>query len=314
MKSGKHVVLILVAITLGALATYLSNRLIQQEVTTRIGNKTEKKVDVIVAAIDLEAGALLDSSVLAIRQIPEPYVTSDSVLPDAVAQIESGRLERAVKSGEQLQFSDLKRAADQAFSRSLKTGSRALTFSVDEVNSLSGLLSPDDRIDMLLVYRKGEHDLSMPLLQNIRVLATGRELHSMATASPSANPDQQYSNITLELSPLEARKLTLAQAAGARITALLRNPMDQVPITSRSASFNDLVVNGTMPSLHPVTRGSYGIAMYVGGVGSDLKPSMTRVANGQSSASAALQQLTSLLHSGQGILQKPESPLIPNKN
>lgn len=314
MNPGKHIFLIVIALMLGAMATFISNRLIQQEVKARIGSKLEKKSAVVVAAADMEAGAVLDISMLAIREIPEPYVTSDSVTPDAVGQIESGHLRRPIKSGEQLQFSNVRRQGEQAFSSSLKAGSRALSFSVDEVNSISGFITPEDRIDMLLVYRKGEQDLSMPLLQNIRVLATGKEAAPRTDNSSPHDLDRTYSNITLELSPQEARKLTLAQAAGARITAVLRNPKDQAPITSHSASFTDLVVNDKMPSLRRVSRGSYGISMYVGGMGGDLKPSMTQVAMGQSSASAALQQLTHLLRDGRKPLQQPDTPPISNKN
>ena len=301
MKSGKHILLILVALALGGMATYMSYRLIQNEVNARIGNSEEKKVGVVVAATDLDAGVTLDTGMLAIREIPEAYITSDSVMPGAVGQIDSGRLLRPVKSGEQLQLSGVSRLADQAFSSSLQAGSRALTFSVDDVNSMSGLLAPEDHIDLLLVYRRGEQDFSIPLLQNIRVLATGRNQGRLTTEATPSSTDQQYSNITLELTPQEARKLTLAQATGARITAVLRHPKDQALITHRSATFNDLVVNDRMPAGRSAARSSYGIPIYVGGMGGNLKPSVTQVGQTRSTASAALEQLGALMQRSRSL-------------
>lgn len=292
MKSGKHLILILVALALGGGATWLSYNLIQTEVAERTGHKEEKKVGVVVATSDLATGAILDASMLAVREIPEAYITSDSLLPDNVGQIEGGRLLRALKGGEQLLLSSVSRVADQAFSSTLKPGSRALTFAVDEINSISGMLTPEDRIDLLIVYSKGEQQLSMPLLQNVRVLATGQTMKGSDNEEAST---EAYTNITLELTPLDARKLTLAQSAGARLTSILRSPKDEAPLTTRPASFNELVVNGGQVPARSARSSSYGIPVYVGGLG-EFKPTTTRVASPSPASAEAMKELTALLH------------------
>lgn len=305
MKSGKHLILILVALALGGGATWLSYNLIQTEVAERTGHKDEKKVGVVVATSDLATGAVLDASMLAVREIPEAYITSDSLLPDNVGQIEGGRLLRPIKGGEQLLLSSVSRVADQAFSSTLKPGSRALTFAVDDINSISGMLTPEDRIDLLMVYTRGEQQLSMPLLQNVRVLATGQTMKSSAN---EASAEATYSNITLELTPLEARKLTLAQASGTRLTSILRSPTDAAPMTNYAASFNELVINGGQGNARAARSSSYGIAVYVGGNG-DLKPTTTRVANPKPTAEEAMKELTALLQKEQQpMLAAPSTP------
>lgn len=299
MKSGKHLLLILVALALGGGATWLSYNLIQSEVAERTGHKDEKKVGVVVATSDLALGTVIDTSMLAVREIPEAYITSDSLLPDGVAQVEGGRLLRPLKGGEQLLLSAVSRVADQAFSSTLKPGSRALTFAVDEINSISGMLTPEDRIDLLIVYTKGEQQLSMPLLQNVRVLATGQAMKNSDNEESAA----VYTNITLELTPLDARKLTLAQAAGARLTSILRSPKDEAPLTTRPASFNELVINGGQ-SPNRARSSSYGIAVYVGGNG-ELKPTTTRVSTPTQASAAAFKEL-------QTLLQREQQTAVPS--
>lgn len=308
MKFSKHLVVIIVALALGGAATFMSYRLIQSEVAERTGNKVEKKVGVVVANQDLEAGTILTTSLLSVREIPEAYITSDSLMPEAVGQVESGRLLRPVKGGEQLLMSAVSRVDNQSFSSTLKTGTRALTFSVDEVNSLSGLLTPDDHIDLLLVYKKGEQDVSLPLLENIRVLATGQKLKSNqgSAEEQSQAANNSYTNITLEVTTLDARKLTLAQSAGARITAVLRSTKDEMPLVKRAASLNELLAYGESTPPKRAAGSSYGIPVYVGGMG-DLKPSLTRVANPTSLPNpAAMQQLVSLLQKE----QKDQQPVL----
>ena len=58
----------------------------------------------------------------------------------------------------------------------LTIGKRAITFPVDEINSISGMLQPGDKIDLIATIRQLNNDVTYPLLQDVQILATGTQL------------------------------------------------------------------------------------------------------------------------------------------
>jgi pilus assembly protein CpaB len=142
--------------------------------------------------------------------------------------------------------------ADRTLSQKIdaKLNQRAMTIPVDNEMALEGSIRPGDRIDMLITYERGAalaagasgqrltpEVATVPLLENVFVLATGR-------FGGGGAADVRYRSITLLISPDEAKLLTwgmsVAQASAlGKITILLRNPNDLQP-TNRGA-----IVGGT---------------------------------------------------------------------
>jgi pilus assembly protein CpaB len=97
-----------------------------------------------------------------------------------------------------------------------------MTLQVDEINSISGMLDPGDVIDLIVsVDRKGRKR-TLPLLQGVKVMATGQRL----AEDPASGERRQFSTVTIDIAPQQAAVLILARETG-RITALLRNPGDR---------------------------------------------------------------------------------------
>ncbi|MEI6116567.1 MAG: Flp pilus assembly protein CpaB, partial [Burkholderiales bacterium] len=97
-------------------------------------------------------------------------------------------------------------------------GKRAVTIPVDQISSLSGMLGPGDVIDLYVSFEHRGRRLTAPLLSEVQVLATGRQVASadeVAGAQPS-----EYATVTLETTSAEAVKLVAARQDGA-ITAVL---------------------------------------------------------------------------------------------
>ena len=163
------------------------------------------------------------------------------------------------------------------FSSRVKPGIRALTISVDEINSISGMLQPGDRIDLLLTARppsasghgEAEHDATVPLLQNLLVMATGRQVR------PGANDngdDRSFSSVTVEVTPSQAQRLIVAQRAG-RLTAVLRNPDDGMPMDAAAVDLRSLFPQPARPAVAPrkvVARQDRRPQMIVGGMGQPM--------------------------------------------
>lgn len=225
------------AIVLGAASFWGASRYLEERAASveRNALAAYDPQPVIVARSDLAAGTRLGREELAIRRVPARFVTKSAVAPAELSRIEGRQLLYAVGAGEPLSMALLAEDSPALFSASIPAGFRALTFPVDEVSSFSGLLAPGDLIDLLYSAEAspgGERATSVqPLLQAVRVRATGRTTHRLPVRGAgdiAAAPDREFVTITLDLSPEDAQRVVLAQRLG-ELTAVLRNPGDSLP-------------------------------------------------------------------------------------
>ncbi|HJV70295.1 Flp pilus assembly protein CpaB [Ideonella sp.] len=214
------------AVLLGAGAVYLSNSLIQRRMSEleAAASKGHELVDVVVAKRDLERGETLSSDVVAVRRVPKEFVHTSAVRPQEFDAFERQRLALPLRRGEPLLPAYAEGHGAGVFSATLKKGLRALTFEVDAVNSISGMLRPGDRIDLIYSTRGAQNgeEMTMPLLSNVTVLATDQTVTKRADEN---GKERSFSTITLEVSPLDADRIIVAKASG-QITAVLRHPDD----------------------------------------------------------------------------------------
>src|SRR5574341_91640 len=101
----------------------------------------------------------------------------------------------------------------------LEAGKRALAVRVDEIIGVSGFIVPDDRVDVIVTATppgadKQDDRMSKIVLQNKRVLSVAQ-----STEQKDGKP-QAARSITLEVSPDEAEKLSLATQEGSVVLAL----------------------------------------------------------------------------------------------
>jgi pilus assembly protein CpaB len=116
----------------------------------------------------------------------------------------------------------------------LTPGMRALALQVDQTAGVSGLVFPGDRVDVLMTRQPDE---AMPyaelLAQNLRVLAVGSDMN-VGREKPKLEK-----TVTLEVSPLQAQKLTLAMANGT-ISLALRQFSNDARVRLNSLQVSDL--------------------------------------------------------------------------
>lgn len=221
------------ALASGAAAAYFADGYIDTTVNSRRAELTAQyePVRVIVANADLRPGTLLSGQTVAIREVPRAFLHSEAVLADNWNSVAGRVLARAIRSGEPVLESHLARDIGAGFSSQLAPGMRALTFPVDNEASISGMLAPGDHIDIFFTTMSGNESVTLPLLLDIPVIATG--VRTLANAawlddkhrSGSYQPDS-YNTLTVSVTPDDAAKITLAQDAG-KITITLRQPADK---------------------------------------------------------------------------------------
>jgi pilus assembly protein CpaB len=102
-------------------------------------------------------------------------------------------------------------------------GFRAVSVPITDASGVAGLIQPNARVDVIFT-RPGSmaEATSSTILQNAKVLSTGRSVATGQTVDPRA-PRSQV--VTLVLTPADAQKLELAKNEG-KISLSLRNPLD----------------------------------------------------------------------------------------
>jgi len=241
IKVNTNWLLLGAALLLGIGAVYLSNTLIQRKLAEleAEAKRGQEMVKVVVASQDLQAGDTISSAVVAVREVPREYVHAAAVTPDNFAEMESQRLSVPLQRGEVLLPAYSEGNGGTVFSARLSKGKRALTFEVDSVNSISGMLRPGDRIDLIYTSRANETEVTMPLLSGVTVLATDQ---SVTKRDELTGKDRPFTTITLEVSPLDADRIIVAKSAG-QLTAVLRHPDDESPNGTRMLTAANLLGN-----------------------------------------------------------------------
>jgi pilus assembly protein CpaB len=230
------------ALALGVLAsTYVYKNL-----QSKTGAPAEPGIDVIVAADTLQVGTRIEEHDIKIVRIPV------SVLPPGAPRRRSDVLGRGVvipiTKGDFILPTKL--AAENAgagLPALIPPGMRAVSVRVNDVVSVAGFVTPGTRVDVLLTGTPtgGSEQETTTVLQNVAVLASGHTLERTSTGEA-----QNVPVITLQVTPDDAQRLTLASSQG-KIQLALRNPVDtrqeDVP-----ASGTRNLYKGAAPPVTPV--------------------------------------------------------------
>lgn len=212
-----------VALGLGVLAAYGVNKYITRQVEDiEARGKSGKTVRVVVPKQDLAKGTALVPGMVAVREVPAEWAHSNALTPDQFDRVENQKLAYPAMRGEMLLWSMLEGQRAPSFSSRLVAGRRAITVPVDEVNSISGMLEPGDRIDLVVTVKKDNRSFMFPMLQNVTVMATGTRA---AIEADGKEGKRTYTTITLDASPTEAERVLAAREVG-KLAALLRAPGD----------------------------------------------------------------------------------------
>jgi len=206
-----------------------------------VAPQEERKAPVAVAVRDLPPGVLLRTSDLKLVNYPE------RILPKgAIRQVKdaTGRVNLApVYANEPLLASKLSAPTSlEGFASMIPAGYRAVSVQITDASGVAGLIQPNSQVDVLFTRTGNLAEASTStILQDVRVISTGRLLPAGQTADPRA---PKSPTVTLVLRPEDAQKLELAKNQG-RISLSLRNPLD----TSQTADAGPVTADALDPGL-----------------------------------------------------------------
>jgi pilus assembly protein CpaB len=122
----------------------------------------------------------------------------------------------------------------------VKSGMKAVTIRVNDVEGVGGFVLPGDRVDVMLTRQIDKGSASTEVvLQNARVLAVDQTADERAAKATVAK------SVTLEVSTVEAQKVWLASSVG-NLSLLLRKAGETAQTKTRKITLNDLGGNETV--------------------------------------------------------------------
>lgn len=205
-----------------------------EEKTSELENRN--KLDVvhrIVASKVVKSNARLSHDDLAVREMPSVYISEDSFSMDQLDLVIGKRVIADLRPGELITRLHLTDQDFQDLAAKIDAGFRAITIPVDQINSISGLIKPDDKIDLYVSFDHSGKRVTAPLVENISVLATGQSLNSNEDVVEKRH-GMGFATVTLRVTAAQAVKIVAARQDG-KITAVL---------------------SGRLPGNHPVDKDS----------------------------------------------------------
>lgn len=257
MENRRAIVISLIcaAVSIVLISAYVSVK--RHELTAEFG----EEVPVVVAAETIPEYQLIRPTMLKVVTVFKNYRQPQTVVD--IEDIVGKSSYVTIYKDEQVTLTKLvTQDGRPVLDRQIEKKMRAVTVPITPFNGVSRLIRPGNRIDVITTvnYESGEGGAMYEvktLLQNVLVLATGKHIQNAvptrinreviayleeqfearkrrdfltgSTESlPTARPDDNYNNITLQLTPEDAERLAFVSAkfGDARLHFLLRNPAD----------------------------------------------------------------------------------------
>lgn len=258
-----------VALAIGLVAALSMRRFLSTQMAAMEARSRHTTADLLVARAEIVKGSLLSRDNIAVRHVPLEFAHSGAVKPDDFERIDGKVIAYSLKPGELIMWSQMEGKRAPTFSSRVQPGMRALTFVVDEINSISGMLEPGDRIDLMFTIDQNGKKVVLPLLQSVEVMATGQR----SVDDAKSGERTQFATVTLNTTPDQAKNIIVARESG-KLTALLRNPDDKLSIGDRRYDLASLF-GGRLESRRAGARRT--IPVLYGGSTDKLPPEAVRL-------------------------------------
>jgi pilus assembly protein CpaB len=264
--SRQSMVALGVAVVLGLIAVFVANSWLTGAQNKAYASGTTK---VAVATVPMAFGSDITSDKVRFVDYPNTsippgaFTTAAQLMPAGrkrVALIPIGVNEAILASKISAQGEGASIAA------LLPDGMRAASVRINDVSGVAGFIMPNDTVDVLITRNPANAGAQVTdvLLQNVRIIAIDQR-----SKNADGTPKLAHT-ATLEVNPLDAQKLALAQEVGS-LSLVLRKPGEQNNPVVETVSMNDLRYN-----IYGGTR--LPAPAVVGGFGSAVAGSMQRSA------------------------------------
>ena len=239
----KQSIVLIVSIAIGLLAavltrTYLASKDAEMQQLKEDFRKKHKTIEVLCFAREVPSGTILAKSDLGVKTVPASGLRGQTLTEANHEQVLNRKVLNSHKEGDIVFWSDIEggNPAAGGLAADIRMKKRAVSINCTGAAAVSGMVKPSDHVDVIASYatpkvaedgRTMIQELSTrTILQNVLVLATGKETAKSAIARSDAFGGGTYATVTLEVSPREAELLVFYEQIKGRISLALRNRDD----------------------------------------------------------------------------------------
>jgi pilus assembly protein CpaB len=233
MAERRYTTIFAFAVLTAGVATFGIYRVLQ---AAKAKNKIQTQ-PVVVALQDVSEGRSIEPTSVTVAQWP-----AGTVPAGAFSSVDSvvGRVTRIdVFKGEVIVPGRLApNGTGPGLQVKITPGKRAIAVRIDDVAGISGMIQPNSRVDVMVTIRDSEKNgqqVSKLFMSNMRVLSVGTISQVSSDNRPISAP-----TATLEVTPVEAERLAIAQGEG-RIQLVLRGYGDPDSIKTEGAKSADVL-------------------------------------------------------------------------
>src|SRR5262245_45290868 len=233
--------ILLMAVILGALVSAWVYNLVRskdRQLEAARRSASGDTIELVVAASEIPIGARIEAAQVRTTRWPMDAEPEGAVkkVDEVVGQVARTTIEK----NRPVVASQLVGQGVGLLPMLITEGMRAMSVKVDSVTGVSGFITPNSRVDVLVAGkpegRGNDEERSKLILQNVRVLATGKSIEQQ-DEKPVEVP-----TVTLLVSPEEAEKLTLATRQEP-VRLALRNFRDEEVVRTSGMSTSALFAN-----------------------------------------------------------------------
>ncbi len=216
----------------------------------------EPTVNVLVSSVNLPVGSRLNDSSMRWTPWPQGNVIDSFITetksPNAITELTGAVVRLPLFEGEPVRPEKVVDSSTRIMSSLLPAGKRAVATEISVATGAGGFVLPNDRVDVIMV-RKGDNGnfLTENVLNNVRVLAIDQQIKEGEDGISAV----VGATATLELTPEQAKIITVAQQMADRLTLALRSIADAQENDTLSA---DYLLNGGsgQPEIQVIKSGS----------------------------------------------------------
>jgi pilus assembly protein CpaB len=235
MLNRQSLIALGVALVLGLAAVYLANVFLSTN-EKRAEQALAGTTRVAVAAVQLDYGMPLTPEKVRFVNYPTNslpvgvYTNLKDLLPADKKRVAL----RPMQVNEPILASKISGEGQVSIASLLPDGKRAAAVRINDVSGVAGFIQPNDAVDVLITRSVGDREVTDVLLQDTRVIAMDQ-----MTKNPDGSPNLART-ATLEVVPLDAQKLALAQQAGSLSLVLRKAGAEQNNPIVETVSLEDL--------------------------------------------------------------------------
>jgi len=192
-----------------------------------------------------------------IKPVPSIEMRGLTDTPENRANLRGSLIRHYMDAGTSITMTDVLQPRDRGFIASvLREGYRAVAVGVDQVSGVAGLIWPGDHVYILPTQEMegapvARKSLGETVLTDVRVIAIDQDMVQSAPAN-NAVAGKVVRTVTLEVDPLQAQKLAVAQRMG-KLSLAIRAAADH-PTEAPGAVFGSDVSPALIEPTQPVGR------------------------------------------------------------